>query len=312
MKNTTAKIVSLNISKKKGTIKKPVSEVIINTRGILDDAHAGNWHRQVTLLSIERIQEFSKEIGREVLPGEFAENITTEGFDLTEVSILDRFTIGNAELEVTQIGKKCHGDGCAIFREIGKCVMPHEGIFCRVLKGGFVKNEDPIEYHSKQLKISIITVSDRASKGEYEDISGPEIQKNLIEFFKEKPWKIEYVPSIVPDDTDLLKNEILKQCDHKADIIFTTGGTGISSRDITPEVVTSLIDKKLPGIMDYIRIKYGAKTPNALISRSIAGTIGKTLIYSLPGSVKAVNEYTEEILKTIEHSIFMIKDINTH
>ena len=298
-----AKIVSVNISEKKGTIKHPVEKAIVFEKGINGDAHSGNWHRQITLLAQERIDEFSQEIGRKVKHGEFAENITTQGIDLTKVTILDRFKIGKVELEVTQIGKKCHGDACAIYREVGKCVMPKEGIFCRVLNGGEISAGDILEYHQHSLRVAVITLSDRASKGEYEDLSGPEIVKKTEGYFKNKPWKLNIHTLIIPDDAKTLENEIKKSV-KESDIIFTTGGTGIGSRDITPEVIESLLDKSIPGIMEYIRVKYGAKIPNALLSRAVAGVIDRTLVYTLPGSVKAVREYMDEILKTVEHSVF--------
>ena len=276
------KVVSVNISEKKGTVKKPVESITINTKGIENDAHAGQWHRQISLLSGDRIKEFSKEIGRQVNFGEFAENITIEGLDLRQVTILDRFSIGSVELEVTQIGKKCHGAGCAIFTEVGKCVMPHEGIFCRVLAGGKIKSGDEVFYSPKSLRVAVITVSDRASRGEYEDKSGPEIVNKVEEFFKNKPWKVAFHSSIVPDESKQLRGELKLICENGFDVVVTTGGTGIGSRDITPEVVRTLINKELPGIMEHIRVKYGSKIPNALISRSVAGVYGNALIYALP------------------------------
>ena len=98
----------------------------------------------------------------------------------------------------------------------------------------------------------------------------------------------------------------------KVDIIFTTGGTGIGPRDITPDVIKKLIDKEIPGIMEMIRIKYGMQFPNALLSRSIAGVAGKTLLYALPGNPKAVKEYCDEIFKTVEHSFRMLYNIDEH
>ncbi|MFC1499318.1 MOSC domain-containing protein, partial [Verrucomicrobiota bacterium] len=136
------KVVSVNISEEKGTSKHSVPEIVMDERGVKDDAHAGAWHRQVSLLSAEIVKDFESEMGRSIKPGEFAENLMTTGLDLRTVSILDRLIIGQVELEVTQIGKECHGDNCAIFREAGKCVMPKEGIFCRVIKGGAVKPGD--------------------------------------------------------------------------------------------------------------------------------------------------------------------------
>lgn len=306
------KIVSLNISEQKGTIKKPVSGTVkVSCQGIVGDAHSGSWHRQISLLSKERIEEFARQIGRKINFGEFAENITTEGIDLRTVTLFDRFVIGSVVLEVTQLGKKCHGDGCAIFREIGKCVMPHEGIFCRVLHPGSIEAGDEIKYVDVPLRISVITASDRASRGEYEDKSGPEVIKHIESFFSDKPWELAFKKMIVPDEHDQLE-EAIRESVKYSDVVFITGGTGIGPRDITPDVVEKIIDKEIPGIMDYVRNKYGGDIPSALISRSIAGVAKSTLIYAIPGSVKAAREYVQEILKTLEHSIFMIKGIDSH
>lgn len=143
------KVVSVNISREKGTIKTPVPEMFITENGVAGDAHAGDWHRQVSLLGIESVKKWGEQAGREVAFGEFAENITTEGIVLYETSPGDQLLIGDAELEVTQIGKKCHGSGCAIFREIGNCVMPKEGIFAKVISTGKVKAGDEIIYQKK-------------------------------------------------------------------------------------------------------------------------------------------------------------------
>ena len=161
------KVLSTNISEKKGTIKLPVDTILINETGVANDAHVCKWHRQVSMLGVESIEKFSKQANRKINYGDFAENITTKGFELYTSNILDRFQIGNVVLELTQIGKECHGDKCAIYREVGNCVMPKEGIFCRVISGGKVKAGDEIIYQPKIYKIGIITLSDRASPGEY-------------------------------------------------------------------------------------------------------------------------------------------------
>ena len=158
-------VVSVNISKEKGTIKKPAPQIELNNNGILADAHAGPWHRQISLLSQEDIERFSKESGRRIAPGEFAENITISGIDLGNAAVLDSFRIADTQLQVSQIGKECHGDNCAIFREIGKCVMPHKGIFCRVVAGGTIKAGDCTEHIPRPFGILIITLSDRAFAG---------------------------------------------------------------------------------------------------------------------------------------------------
>ena len=138
------KIISVNISKKKGTAKHSVPECQIDLNGIIGDAHWGPVKRQVSLLADEKIKQFSEKTGRNFLPGEFAENITTSGIELQEIPVGGQLKIGDVILEVTQIGKKCHGDECAIFRELGKCVMPGNGIFCRVITGGDIKQGDAI------------------------------------------------------------------------------------------------------------------------------------------------------------------------
>lgn len=307
-----AKVYSVNISEEKGTIKKPVDKIMLGSQGIKNDAHSGSWHRQVSLLAKERVDDFAAEAGRAIQSGEFAENITTTGIDLMKVKLLDHFKIGRTLLEVTQIGKTCHGSNCAIFREVGRCVMPKEGIFTRVIKGGSIKKDDKIIHTPRTIKVKVITLSDRASAGDYEDLSGPMIIDILKNYFQDRPWNISFENVLIADNPVLLKKEVMKIKKDNVDILFTTGGTGIGSRDITPDVIAPLLTMELPGIMDLVRLKYGANNPGALLSRSIAGTISKTLVFALPGSVKAVKEYTEEIVKILEHSIFMLYDISQH
>lgn len=140
----SAKIVSLNISKAKGERKTPVESIeIMENHGIVGDAHAGPWHRQVSLLATESIRKM-REMGLDVDSGDFAENITTEGIDLPALPVGARFTMGETLLEVTQIGKECHSR-CAIYHQAGDCVMPREGIFAKVLRGGTVRPHDAIE-----------------------------------------------------------------------------------------------------------------------------------------------------------------------
>lgn len=305
-----AEVVSVNISEKKGTVKVPVTEIELNETGVKGDAHSGLWHRQVSLLGTESFEKFSIQAGRKLNYGEFAENITTNGIILYNTKPLDRFLIGDTELEVTQIGKACHGDGCAIYREVGNCVMPKEGIFCRVLKQGIVKAGDKVQYIPRVFKIRVITLSDRASIGEYPDRSGPAVVSNLTSFFDSLKWKCEIERFVIPDDKASLEN-LLSDLDD-IDILITTGGTGIGPRDITVDVVESKLHKRIPGIMEHIRLKYGAEKPAALLSRGVAGVIGKTLVYTLPGSVKAVEEYLAEINKTIKHSIYMLNGLDLH
>lgn len=305
-------VLSVNTSEEKGTIKKPVEEITLNHNGVMADAHSGPWHRQVSLLGKESFDRFSQQAGRPIAFGEFAENITTQGVELVKTSPLDRFVGENVELEITQIGKECHGSSCAIFREVGNCVMPKEGIFARVIKQGTLKPGDELLFVPRVLRFQVITLSDRASRGQYEDRSGPRVVELLNQHFADRPRNIEVESIIIPDDAASLSVVLEKASYEEIDVLITTGGTGIGPRDITVETVRPMLDKEIPGIMEMIRLKYGANKPNALLSRGVAGLMSDTLVYTLPGSVKAVNEYMEEILKTLEHLIYMRHGLDTH
>lgn len=138
---TNAKIVSLNTSEKKGVIKTPNEKIVLKeNHGVVDDAHAGDWHRQVSLLGVE---SYAKMNGTKLPFGSFAENITTKGIILHELPIGTKIKINDAILEVTQIGKECHS-ACEIKTQVGKCVMPKEGIFCKVIKGDVINITDEI------------------------------------------------------------------------------------------------------------------------------------------------------------------------
>jgi molybdopterin adenylyltransferase len=161
------------------------------------------------------------------------------------------------------------------------------------------------------IEILVITLSDRASGGEYEDLSGPRIGELVQEYFATLDINCTITKILIPDDAEELR-EIINVSGGNFNIIFTTGGTGIGARDITVETIKPLLTKEIPGIMEYIRVKYGSEKPNALLSRGVAGLIGTTLIYTLPGSVRAVNEYMEEILKTLLHTLQMLYGIDNH
>ncbi|HUU26801.1 MAG TPA: MOSC domain-containing protein [archaeon] len=142
--NQKGKVVSISISGKKGIPKTQVEFAdLVADWGIEGDAHAGDWPRQVSLLASESIEKMRR-MGLKVSPGAFAENITTENIDLLELKVGQRLSIGEAELEVTQIGKECE-HRCSVYYQVGDCVMPREGIFARVAKGGRIRAGDPLE-----------------------------------------------------------------------------------------------------------------------------------------------------------------------
>jgi molybdopterin adenylyltransferase len=163
----------------------------------------------------------------------------------------------------------------------------------------------------EKFEVLVITLSDRAHRGDYEDLSGPRIREKITDFFSSSGWPFNISSELIADDAGILK-ELITRAGNNYNIIFTTGGTGIGPRDITVETVTPLLKKEIPGVMEFIRIKYGSEKPNALLSRGIAGITGKSLIYTLPGSLRAVEEYMTEILKTLKHTIYMQYGIDRH
>lgn len=147
----SAHVVAVCISKSKGEKKTPVKRVVLlPDHGIIGDAHAGDWHRQISLLAIESIRKMQK-LGLDVDAGNFAENITTEGIDLVNLPIGTQLRVGESLLEVTQIGKECH-TRCAIYHQAGDCVMPKEGVFAKVLTGGDVHSGDKVTFASVEIK----------------------------------------------------------------------------------------------------------------------------------------------------------------
>ena len=157
-----------------------------------------------------------------------------------------------------------------------------------------------------------MTLSDRATAGVYEDRSGPRAVELVESFFADKRWRLAIEGALIPDDADQLR-DIIESARHQGpDIILTLGSTGVGPRDIAPDVIAASCDKLIPGITEHIRAKFGADKPAARLSRSVAGVIGTTQVYTLPGSVRAVQEYLGEILPTVEHILFMLHGIDMH
>lgn len=153
------------------------------------------------------------------------------------------------------------------------------------------------------IKVAIVTVSDKGASGQREDISRKTIEKLLKQIESKVIWY-----SIVPDEMSLIKNALIEAVEtHKADLVLTTGGTGFSKRDITPEATRAVIEKVVPGISEIIRIESFKKAPNAILSRALAGIRDRSLIINLPGSPKGVQESLSVILEALPHGIAILK-----
>lgn len=304
--NQEGKVLAVCVSEKKGTLKQEIlSAMFVEDWGIEGDAHAGKWHRQVSMLSFEKIEEFRAK-GANVEFGAFGENLVVEGFDLRNLPVGTRFAVGEAVLELTQIGKDCHSH-CAIYQKVGDCIMPREGVFTKVLKGGIVRPGDTIQRlpmdTNRSLTAATITLSDKGFAGEREDKSGP-LMRTMLE---EKGYDV-VETLLLPDGRGLLEHHLKRLADQRqVNVIFTTGGTGFSERDVTPEATIAVCDRMAMGVADAIRVYSLSITDRAMLSRAVSGIRKKTLIVNLPGSPKAVRESLEYILPALEHGLGILR-----
>lgn len=300
------KVLAICVSEKRGTKKHPVdTAVLLEDWGIEGDAHGGRWHRQVSMLSSEKIADFRAR-GAEVKFGDFGENLVVEGFDLREIPVGTKFRVGDAILELTQIGKECHSH-CAIYHSVGDCIMPREGVFAKVLKGGTIKTDDEIEKlpleEDRPPSAAVITLSDKGYAGEREDKSGPLI----VEMLEEQGYDV-VETLLLPDGREMLEAELCRLADERqVNVIFTTGGTGFAERDVTPEATMAVCDRMAMGIADAIRQYSLTITGRAMLSRAVSGIRKKTLIVNLPGSPKAVRESLEYALPHLGHGIEILR-----
>lgn len=297
-------VKAICISEKKGTQKHRVEEaVFIEDYGIENDAHAGKWHRQVSLLSYDKIEDFKKR-GADVIDGAFGENLVVEGFDFRNLPVGTIFQCGDVILEMTQIGKQCHSH-CEIYKIMGECIMPKEGVFTKVIQGGIIRigDEMTIIGERSRFKTAVLTLSDKGAAGEREDKSGP-----LIREIIEKENYLVVDQRVLPDEQKTIEETLIHLCDRlKVDLILTTGGTGFSLRDRTPEATIAVADRMAPGIAEAIRAYSMQITNRAMLSRGVSALRGQTLIINLPGSPKAVKESLDCILPALPHGLEVLK-----
>ena len=296
------KVMAVNISEKRGTQKVNVHTVkLIENYGLENDAHAGNWHRQVSLLSYEKIEEF-KAKGAPVQDGAFGENLIVQGFDFRTLPVGTRLKCNDVILEITQIGKQCH-NGCEIFKIMGDCIMPREGVFAEVITGGHIKIGQEVTCippkADRPYTAAVITLSDKGAAGLREDKSGPAI----VEMLKSAGYDVKET-LLLADEQKLLEKELIRLSDQRQiNLIFTTGGTGFSKRDRTPEATIAVCDRMANGIAEAIRNYSMTITPRAMFSRAVSGIRNNTVIINLPGSPKAVKESLEFLLPNLEHGL---------
>ncbi|MGM9568610.1 MAG: molybdopterin-binding protein [Phascolarctobacterium sp.] len=346
MQEQKGKIVALCISEARGTVKHAVPEVkLVKGYGIEGDAHAGHWHRQVSLLSAEQVDAFNQRIASSnaqilpAIPGTFGENILVSGIDLRKLPVGSLLIIKkankelasngnsntptlNAEIEeqkptcdeqenavilkLSQIGKECHSH-CQIFQRVGDCIMPREGVFATVEQGGALTPDMEITAQlpapDAPLRAAVITLSDKGSIGERVDTAGPRAADLLTQAGYDVVEQV-----LLPDVQAKIERELKRLADSRqVDLIITTGGTGMSPRDVTPEATMAVATRLVPGIAEAIRAGSLAITKRAMLSRGVSVLRNATLIVNLPGSKKAVEEALAMVLPTLEHGIRLAK-----
>lgn len=300
------KVVAVCVSSERGTQKQNVgSGRFVVGWGIEGDAHAGRWHRQVSMLGLDQIAAFNAR-GAGVEPGAFGENLVVEGFGFRALPVGTLLRCGGVLLEITQIGKECHNH-CEIYRRMGDCIMPREGVFARVLCEGVIRVGDEMAVEARQgvrpWQSAVITLSDKGARGERMDESGPAIAGRL------KAAGYEVVEQLlIADDAEMLKKQLCRLADQRQlDLVLTTGGTGFSPRDVTPEATLAVAERSAPGIAEAIRAASLAVTSRAMLSRGAAVIRGKTLIINLPGSPKACMESMDVFLDVVPHGLELLR-----
>ena len=341
MQEQKGKIVALCISEARGTVKHAVPQVkLIKDYGIEGDAHAGHWHRQVSLLSAEQVEAFNQRIAcsntqilekaklatldakesdniaepgetekaiiEPAIEGTFGENILVSGIDLRQLPVGSTLTAGAVILKLSQIGKECHSH-CQIFHRVGDCIMPREGVFATVEQGGVLTLGMPITVHlpaaDAPLRAAVVTLSDKGSRGERVDTAGPRAAELLAAAGYEVVEQV-----LLPDVQAKIERELKRLADSRqVDLIITTGGTGMAPRDVTPEATLAVATRSVPGIAEAIRAGSLAITKRAMLSRGVSVLRNSTLIVNLPGSKKAVEEALEIVLPVLEHGIRLAK-----
>lgn len=299
-------VKAICISSARGTEKHAIEEAnFIKDFGIEGDAHAGNWHRQVSLLSYDKVEEFNAK-GGNVEDGAFGENVLVRGLDFKNLPVGTILNCGDVVLEMTQIGKECHNH-CNIFHRVGDCIMPREGVFAIVKNGGVMKIGDVMRAELPKadaaLRAAVMTLSDKGFAGERVDESGSKAVAML------QAAGYEIVETILlPDEQKKIEGELIRLADSRqVDLIITTGGTGMSVRDCTPEATLAVATRNVPGIAEAIRAGSMAITKRAMLGRGASVLRSNTLIVNLPGSVKAVQESLGLVLSELEHGIRILK-----
>ncbi len=301
------KVLAVCKSDARGTAKQNVEKARFTPGwGLEGDAHGGDWHRQVSLLSADKVEAFNQR-GANAAPGAFGENLVVQGIDFAALPVGARLRCGGVLLELTQRGKACHNH-CEIYHRMGDCIMPREGVFARVLEGGEIAVGDEMraeaESAPRPLRAAVITLSDKAAAGLRADASGPAIAARLRKAGYEVVEEL-----LLPDGREALEKELIRLCaQRRPDLILTTGGTGFSPKDTTPEATLAVAQRSAPGIAEAIRAASLAITPRAMLGRGVSVIRESSLIVNLPGSPNACMESMDVFMDALPHALGLLRE----
>jgi molybdopterin adenylyltransferase len=298
-------VEAICMSDKKGQRKSPVQLArFLAGRGMEGDAHAGPWHRQISILAAKDFEQVRQSGLADIKHGDFAENLVLSSIDLDGLGLCSRLRLGTqVELSITQIGKVCHTP-CRIYHLTGDCIMPRRGLFARVIVGGEVRVGDQAVVVQcvprSHFQVVVLTISDRCSRHEAVDTAGPAVARLMHDTIKTHV----YAEEILPDEKTTIAERLQHYCDgHSIDIVLTVGGTGFSPRDVTPEASREVIERPTPGLDEAMRAASLERSPHAMLSRGYSGIRGSTLIINLPGSQRAAVENLNVIIPALPHGL---------
>lgn len=289
-------IIAVCTSPERGTAKvAQAAAVLVRGHGLESDAHAGSWHRQVSLLAAEQLEPLLQG-GAPLSPGGHGENIVTRGLDLEALEAGRRVRVGDrAVLQITE-------RGVAFPAQRPPAGAAARGLLARVARGGRIRAGDPIATDPAldRFRYAVVTLSDRGAAGAREDTAGPLAARLLDQAL----GGVLVAHELRPDDRPAIEATLIQLCDEElCDLVVTTGGTGLSPRDVTPDATLAVIDRQVPGMAEAIRAAGLVKTPHAMLSRAVCGQRGQSLILNLSGSPRAVQEQLEVVIPALPHAL---------